>query len=85
MAQPLSNDNTPEIKHISKAADEIVTYIDNRRKGIVTSLKTKWTKFNHATMEGIEPNIIMTIAGISGSGNRLFTNIFETFFVINRI
>ena len=32
MAQPLSNDNTPEIKHISKAADEIVTYIDNRRK-----------------------------------------------------
>ena len=78
MAQPLSNDNTPEIKHISKAADEIVTYIDNRRKGIVTSLKTKWTKFNHATMEGIEPNIIMTIAGISGSGKSSFVNSLET-------
>lgn len=78
MAQPLSNDNTPEIKHISKAADEIVTYIDNRRKGIVTSLKTKWTKFNHATMGGIEPNIIMTIAGISGSGKSSFVNSLET-------
>jgi len=62
MAQPLSNE-TPEIKHISRATDEIVEYIDNRRKGIVKSLRTKWVKFNHATMGGIEPNTIMTIAG----------------------
>jgi replicative DNA helicase len=73
-----SNDNTPELKHISKAAEEIVTYIDNRRKGIVTSLRTKWTKFNNACMGGIEPNVIMTIAGISGSGKSSFANSLET-------
>jgi len=77
MAQPLSND-APEIKHISKAADEIVEYIDNRRKGITRSLRTKWAKFNHATMGGIEPNTIMTIAGISGSGKSSFVNSLET-------
>jgi len=70
MAQNLSNDSTLELKHISKAAEEIELYIDNRRKGIIKSLRTRWTKFNHATMGGIEPNIIMTIAGISGSGRR---------------
>jgi replicative DNA helicase len=78
MAQTSSNDSTPEIKHISKASDEIVTYIDNRRKGIVKSLRTKWAKFNHAAMGGIEPNIIMTIAGISGSGKSSFVNSLET-------
>ena len=78
MEQRSSNDNTLEIKHISKATEEIVSYIDNRRKGIVTSLRTRWTKFNHATMGGIEPNIIMTIAGISGSGKSSFVNSLET-------
>lgn len=78
MVQNLSSDKTPELKHISKAADEIVTYIDQRRKGIVKSLKTRWTKFNHATMGGIEPNIIMTIAGISGSGKSSFVNGLES-------
>lgn len=63
MEQNSSNDKTPQLKHISKATEEIVNYIDNRRKGLVKSLRTKWTKFNNACMGGIEPNIIMTIAG----------------------
>jgi hypothetical protein len=58
--------NSLTYKHISQPADEIVEYIDHRRKGKVRSLRTKWLKFNNITMGGIEPNIIMTVAGISG-------------------
>ena len=77
MAQTLSN-NVLEYKHISEAAKEIVTYIDNRRKGKVRSLRTKWLKFNKKCMGGIEPNTIYTIAGISGSGKSSFINSLET-------
>jgi hypothetical protein len=52
--------------HISKPTDEIVQYIDNRRKYKVKSLKTRWSKFNDLCMGGIEPNVIYTICGISG-------------------
>jgi replicative DNA helicase len=65
-------------KHISHATDEIVTYIDNRRKGIVKSLKTRWNKFNKVCQGGIEPNVIITIAGISGAGKSSFVNSLET-------
>jgi replicative DNA helicase len=65
-------------KHISHSADEIVTYIDNRRKGIVKSLKTRWEKFNRVCMGGIEPNVIISIAGISGSGKSSLANSLET-------
>lgn len=67
-----------EYRHISDAAKEIVTYIDNRRKGRVRSLKTKWPKFNRKCMGGIEPNTIYTIAGISGSGKSSFINSLES-------
>lgn len=52
--------------HISTAADEILSYIDQRRVGHIKSLKTKWEKFNNQCMGGIEPNSIYTFAGISG-------------------
>jgi predicted ATP-dependent serine protease len=65
-------------KHISQSADEIVSYIDNRRKGIVKSLKTRWHKFNKVCMGGIEPNVIISIAGISGSGKSSFVNSLES-------
>jgi replicative DNA helicase len=64
-------------KHISKAADEIVTYIDERRTGKSYSLRTKWKKFNKACNGGIEANTIYTIAGISGSGKSSFANSLE--------
>jgi hypothetical protein len=72
-------------KHISHSTDEILTYIDNRRKGIVKSLKTRWDKFNKVCMGGIEPNVIISIAGISGSGDIIFLKINETFLNITRI
>jgi len=65
-------------KHISVASDEAVDYITKRKKGILNSLKTRWSKLNRLTMGGIEPNIIMTIAGISGSGKSSFANSLET-------
>ena len=65
-------------KHISKASAEIESYISDRRYGKVKSLKTRWHKFNNLAMGGIEPNVIYTIAGISGSGKSSFANSLET-------
>ena len=53
-------------EHISKATENILTYMDERRRGISESLMTRWGKFNRMCMGGIEPNTIYTIAGISG-------------------
>jgi replicative DNA helicase len=65
-------------KHISHSTDDILTYIDNRRKGIVKSLRTRWEKFNKVCMGGIEPNVIISIAGISGSGKSSLANSLES-------
>jgi len=65
-------------KHIKEPTSEILRYMDNRRKGISQSLKTRWSKFNRQCMGGIEPNTIYTIAGISGSGKSSFVNSLET-------
>jgi replicative DNA helicase len=65
-------------KHISHSTDDILTYINNRRKGIAKSLKTRWDKFNMVCMGGIEPNVIISIAGISGSGKSSFANSLES-------
>jgi len=67
-----------EYSHISKASDEIINYIIHRKEGKIKSLKTRWKKFNRLTMGGIEPNVIITIAGISGSGKSSFANSLET-------
>ena len=72
-------------KHISHSTDEIISYIDNRRKGIVKSLRTRWDKFNKVCMGGIEPNVIISIAGISGSGSIIFLNTHVTFLCYLRI
>jgi replicative DNA helicase len=67
-----------EFKHISSATSDIVRYINDRRKFIVRSLRTRWDKFNKLAMGGIEPNAVYTIAGISGSGKSSFVNTLET-------
>lgn len=55
--------------HVTKPTQDILKYMDNRRKGISRSLKTRWPKFNRQCMGGIEPGTIYTIAGISGFVN----------------
>lgn len=72
------NNKRLSYKHISEPTLEILRYIDNRRKGVNKSLKTRWSKFNRSCMGGIEPNTIYTIAGVSGSGKSSFVNSLET-------
>ena len=57
-------------KSISEVTKESLSYIDARRKHIITPLKTQWKKFNRVCCGGVEPNMIFTIAGGSGSGKR---------------
>ena len=61
-----TSSNSLTFKHISSATDEIIQYIDSRRKGIAKSLKTKWNKFNSICNGGIEPNVLISVGGISG-------------------
>lgn len=42
------------------------------------SLKTRWDKLNKQCMGGIEPNVVWTIAGISGSGKSSLANLIQT-------
>tara|TARA_R110001606_G_scaffold365323_1_gene520122 strand:+ start:7982 stop:8959 length:978 start_codon:yes stop_codon:yes gene_type:complete len=72
--------NKPSLhyKSITKAAYDAVQYIDNRRQGLIKSLRTPWSKYNHVSMDGIEWNTIHTIAGMSGSGKTAIINQLET-------
>jgi replicative DNA helicase len=63
---------------MSVVAQEAVNYIAGRREHNIVSLKTRWEKFNKQCMGGIEPNIVMTIAGISGSGKSSMANLIQT-------
>lgn len=63
---------------MSEVAQEAIEYIGGRRSHSISSLKTRWVKFNKQCMGGIEPNVVMTIAGISGSGKSSFANLIQT-------
>ena len=69
---------TLSFRHISTATNEAVEYIRKRKNHEIQSLRTRWNKFNKSCMEGIEPNTIYTIEGISGSGKSSFVNTLET-------
>ena len=66
------------IRPISVVAQEAINYIAGRREHNITSLKTRWMKFNKQCMGGIEPNTVYTIAGISGSGKSSMANLIQT-------
>ena len=70
--------NMLEFQHIRTAGDDILQYIDDRRKGLNKSLKTRWDKFNQVTMGGLDWNVIVTIGGMSGSGKSSIANEMET-------
>ena len=73
MEQNLSN-----VRPMSVVAQEAINYIKGRREHNIVSLKTRWVKFNKQCMGGIEPNTVITIAGISGSGKSSFANLLQT-------
>lgn len=62
---------------IAEVAEEATSYIDSRRKHLINPLKTRWKKFNKACCGGIEPNMVFTIAGISGSGKSALANMIQ--------
>ena len=70
--------NTLPFKSISEVADESLEYIRKRKDKTIVPLKTRWNKFNKVCCGGIEPNMIVTIAGGSGSGKSAFANTLET-------
>lgn len=67
-----------QIRPMSVVANEAIAYISGRREHTISSLKTRWNKFNKQCMGGIEPNTVYTIAGISGSGKSSFANLIQT-------
>lgn len=70
--------NTLPFKSISEVADESLEFIRKRKDKTIVPLKTRWNKFNKVCCGGIEPNMIITIAGGSGSGKSAFANTLET-------
>ena len=70
--------NTLPFRSISEVADESLEYIRKRKDKTIVPLKTRWNKFNKVCCGGIEPNMIITIAGGSGSGKSAFANTLET-------
>ena len=65
-------------KTIAQAAKESVDYIRARKDHTIVPLKTRWNKFNRVCCGGIEPNMIVTIAGVSGTGKSAVANMIET-------
>ena len=72
------NYNSLPIKNIQVATREAVTYIKSRKEHTIKSLRTRWNKLNKCMMGGIEPNVVITITGISGSGKSSIANTLET-------
>ena len=77
MEQNLSN----LIRPMSTVTKEAVAYIAGRRNHSISSLRTRWNKLNRQCMGGIEPNTVYTIAGISGSGNKIFINCNQSYLI----
>ena len=65
-------------KTIAEVTNESVSYIQARKDRTIIPLKTRWKKFNRVCCGGLEPNMILTIAGGSGSGKSAFANTLET-------
>ena len=70
--------NLSNVRPMSVVAQEAINYIKGRKEKNISSLKTRWAKFNKQCMGGIEPNTVVTIAGISGSGKSSFANLLTT-------
>lgn len=66
--------NILPFKTIAEVTDESIRYIKARKDKTIVPLKTRWEKFNRVCCGGLEPNMILTIAGSSGSGKSSFAN-----------
>lgn len=58
----------PQWKTLKDGYVQSLVYMEGRKNGEITSIKTPWKKFNDATTDGLEWNSITVIAGRPGSG-----------------
>ena len=58
-------------KSQKEAYQESLVYLKGRKNGLITSIKTPWTKFNDASTNGIEWNSMTVIGGRPGTGKTL--------------
>jgi len=54
---------------------ESLSYLDGRKKGIITSLKTPWKKFNDATTNGIEWHSTTVIGARPATGKTMIKDL----------
>jgi len=59
-------------KNESLAYNEAIEYIKQRHNGISNSIKTPWSKFNDALLDGFEWNTLTVIAARPSTGKTLF-------------
>lgn len=64
----------PKWKSLSEIHAEGLKYIQQRRDGSAKSLRTPWSKFNDAGIDGFEWGNIITIGGRPASGKTLIVN-----------
>lgn len=64
------------LKPISKIYEIGITYMNHRKSGIATSVRTPWKAINYAGVNGFEWGTIITLAGRPGSGKTTFANQF---------
>jgi len=64
------------LKPISKIYEIGLTYMNHRKAGIATSVRTPWKSINYAGVNGFEWGTIITLAGRPGSGKTTFANQF---------
>ena len=58
-------------KSQKEAYQESLIYLKGRKNGLITSIKSPWSKFNNASTNGIEWNSMTVIGGRPGSGKTL--------------
>ena len=52
-----------------KAAKDNLTYVRKRASGEIKPLETSYTRLNKSIGGGFEANTILTLSGLSGTGN----------------
>lgn len=65
-----------KVKTLADIYAEGLKYVQGRKEGRITSVKTPWIKINKAGVNGFEWGSIITIAGRPGSGKTTFVNSF---------
>jgi replicative DNA helicase len=67
-------DRPGNAKYYDEILTDGLTYIDDRRKGRITSFRTPWKNFNEATLNGLEWGSLFTIGARPAQGKTLMVS-----------